>query len=98
MGILDLFSQIVWTAAGLSVFAAVVLFLLPYLWEVWMEAKPQLDEEKAMYALTLKALDTYRETGEPVAIYVGVDPNELETEDDDDSEQQQETKSKQRLH
>jgi|13_taG_2_1085334.scaffolds.fasta_scaffold00373_11 hypothetical protein len=65
---LEIFSEIVWIAAGLGVFCTVVLFFLPDMYIVWKEAKNHIDYDEQLYELLDKAMQLLEQSEEKVTI------------------------------
>lgn len=84
MGILELFTSVVWLAAGLGVLGAVVLFFLTPLYEDWKFDKRQVDVESDLYMLVVKSIKTVQETGTEVTITLNGDMSfEAETNEEE---------------
>jgi|TARA_R100000951_G_scaffold177_2_gene786 hypothetical protein len=66
--IIELFTQVVWLAAGLAVLGSVVLFFLTPLYEDWKFDKYQVDKESEVYELVIKSIGVAQETGTEVTI------------------------------
>ena len=71
MNFLSIFSEIVWIAAGLAVFASVVLFVLAPVYSAWSELRSNINTESELYDVVVKALDEFEETGNAVTIIIG---------------------------
>jgi hypothetical protein len=65
---LELLASILWLASGLGVLGAVGLFLLPYLWSQWTEAKYDMDLEGKLYQEVADALE--RAEGQEVEVII----------------------------
>ena len=77
MGILDMFTQVVWLAAGLAILGAVVSFFLVGIYDEYRDVKAEHDREEAAYLLGVKVLAEYEASGLSVTVEF--------KEDDDDS-------------
>ena len=76
MGILDMFTQVVWLAAGLAILGAVVSFFLVGIYDEYRAVKAEHDREAAAYLIGAQVLAEHDASGLSVTV-------EFKEEEDD---------------